>query len=275
MGSRIKANEVIEERYFKMPKAFFTEDKYKKMSLEAKVIYAFLKDRGELSLKNNWIDEEGSVYLIYTRKDIKEMLSIADKTVTKAFKQLVEYELIEEKRQGISKPNLIYVCHLNIAEISESIESYNLRFKSRKNYDSRVVKNTIQESYNLRANDTNISDTEKNNTDISIGAKETKHKYGEFNHVKLTDKEYSKLIEDFGEDKIKLFIKKVDEYCEQYGKSYKNYNLTIRKWISNDKDNKNNFNKGGFKDVAAGYKFDSVRSVQRNNLDIDTENIDF
>lgn len=65
--------------------------------------------------------------------------------------------------------------------------------------------------------------------------KEIKHKYGEFNHVRLTETEYNKLLQEYGQDKILLFIKKVDEYCEEHGKSYKNYNLTIRKWISNDK----------------------------------------
>jgi hypothetical protein len=68
--------------------------------------------------------------------------------------------------------------------------------------------------------------------------KDTKHKYGEYNHVRLTDKDYNKLIEAYGEDKILLYIKKVDEYVEQTGKKYKNHYLTIKNWISKDKDNK-------------------------------------
>jgi predicted phage replisome organizer len=68
--------------------------------------------------------------------------------------------------------------------------------------------------------------------------KEVKHKYGEYNHVRLTDKDYNKLIEAYGEDKILLYIKKVDEYVEQTGKKYKNHYLTIKNWISKDKDNK-------------------------------------
>lgn len=66
------------------------------------------------------------------------------------------------------------------------------------------------------------------------------HKYGEYNHVRLTDEQYSKLVEDLGEIKVKDYIKKVDEYCEQSGKSYKNYSLTIRNWINSDGEKSGN-----------------------------------
>lgn len=70
---------------------------------------------------------------------------------------------------------------------------------------------------------------------IDKTAKETKHKYGEYKHVLLTDKEYNSLITDYNETLIKEFISKMDEYIEQYGKKgYKNYNLALRKWINKD-----------------------------------------
>ena len=56
------------------------------------------------------------------------------------------------------------------------------------------------------------------------------HSYGEYKHVKLTDEQYKKLVDDFGQDLTDGGIKAVDEYCEMNGKSYKNYALTIRKW---------------------------------------------
>ena len=54
--------------------------------------------------------------------------------------------------------------------------------------------------------------------------------YGEYKHVRLTDEQYKKLVEDFGQDLTDGGIRAVDEYCEMNGKSYKNYALTIRKW---------------------------------------------
>ncbi len=64
--------------------------------------------------------------------------------------------------------------------------------------------------------------------DTAADSKPKRHRYGEYNHVMLTDDEYSRLISDYGEDVTKQYIKKVDEYCEQSGKTYKNYNLAIR-----------------------------------------------
>jgi hypothetical protein len=63
------------------------------------------------------------------------------------------------------------------------------------------------------------------------------NKFGEYNHVKLTKEQYSKLITDFGENKISEYIRKVDEYCQIKGKSYKDYALTIRSWIRKDEPN--------------------------------------
>lgn len=68
----------------------------------------------------------------------------------------------------------------------------------------------------------------------SRSSKPANHKYGEYGHVKLTDEQYAKLITDFGEQKTAEYIKRCDEYCQQYGKSYKDYNLTIRNWIRKD-----------------------------------------
>ena len=60
------------------------------------------------------------------------------------------------------------------------------------------------------------------------------HKFGEYKHVRLTDEQHSKLISEYGEKTITDYIRRVDEYCQQYGKNYKDYNLTIRNWIRKD-----------------------------------------
>ena len=62
-------------------------------------------------------------------------------------------------------------------------------------------------------------------------SKEQKHKYGEFKHVLLTDKEKDNLLSELGEHKFNLVIKRLDEYIEETGKKYKNHNLTIRRWV--------------------------------------------
>lgn len=58
--------------------------------------------------------------------------------------------------------------------------------------------------------------------------------YGEYMHVLLSDVQYGKLIESFGNKKTAEYIRRVDEYTQQTGKQYKDYYLTIRKWIRED-----------------------------------------
>lgn len=70
--------------------------------------------------------------------------------------------------------------------------------------------------------------------------KAERHKYGEYKHVLLTDEQLKKLNEDFDNNTVALYIRKVDEYCQQTGKTYKDYNLTIRNWIGKDGFNGNN-----------------------------------
>jgi len=158
MGKRIKKTEVYENRFYRIPKAFFKTEKYKELSLYAKVIYGFLDDRRELSLKNNWVDAEDNIYLIFTRKEIQEMLCLSNVPVTNAFKQLNEYGLIEEVIQGLNKPNLIYVCHIDF----ENIENMRIHTIN----DSRVVDNMNQESLKVGSIDTDINKTNLKETEI-------------------------------------------------------------------------------------------------------------
>lgn len=65
-------------------------------------------------------------------------------------------------------------------------------------------------------------------------SKEQRSKYGEYKHVLLTGTQYARLVKEFGAKVIDEYIRKVDEYCQQSGKSYNDYNLTIRKFMRDD-----------------------------------------
>lgn len=71
---------------------------------------------------------------------------------------------------------------------------------------------------------------ENNNIQCEKKVKEVKHRYGEYQNVKLTEKQYDKLLDDYGKDTTDMAIQCVDDYCQEYGKKYNDYNLTIRKW---------------------------------------------
>ena len=84
--------------------------------------------------------------------------------------------------------------------------------------------------------------------------KPEKHKYGEYNHVKLTDDEYKRLCDEYTEATANLYIKKVDEYCEMKNKSYHNYNLAIRNFMRRDNVSPNKISD---EDLYAGLTRDS------------------
>ena len=155
-----KSNETLEHKYYQIPQELFVNEKYKnKLNSDSKILYAFLLDRLSLSQKNHWIDEDNNVYLIFTREEVREKLNLSDKTVTKSFKILMEVNLVQEKRQGLGKPNLIYVGKINHSD------SENLRFLNRKNYDSGIGESTALDSENLRGINTNNIKTNIINTD--------------------------------------------------------------------------------------------------------------
>ena len=141
--------------FYRIPKVLFTEERFKTISAEAKVLYGLLLDRMSLSAKNGWQDKENRVYIIFTIEDIMEAMGCADQKAGKLLHELEsKCSLIERKRQGLGKPNLIYVK--NFVTPSES------RFLNRENHDSGEVKITDQEPLKSRSNN-----TEKNNTDHS------------------------------------------------------------------------------------------------------------
>ena len=96
-----KAHECFEHLYYQIPMELFFNKNYKdKLNSDSKILYGLLLNRLTLSAKNNWVDKDGNIFLIFTRKEVQKLLGLSDKTVTKAFKQLNECKLIYEKKQG-------------------------------------------------------------------------------------------------------------------------------------------------------------------------------
>lgn len=134
-----KINEVLEHRYYQIPQELFINPLYKdNLNSDSKILYGFLLDRLTLSQKNHWYDSDKNIYLIFTRQEVQEKLCLSEKTVTKAFKQLIDVCLIKEKRQGLGKPNLIYVGKIQ----HESTDTENVQVLNCKIYGSGTIKNT-------------------------------------------------------------------------------------------------------------------------------------
>ena len=109
--------------FYRIPKALFTEPNFRELSTDAKVLYGILLDRMSLSLKNQWLDAQNKVYIIFTVEEIMDALNCANQKATRLMVELEKQaELIERKRQGLGRPNLIYVKNFAATINSKSCE---------------------------------------------------------------------------------------------------------------------------------------------------------
>lgn len=109
--------------FYRIPKALFTEPNFRELSTDAKVLYVILLDRMSLSLKNQWLDAQNKVYIIFTVEEIMDALNCANQKATRLMVELEKQAgLIERKRQGLGRPNLIYVKNFAATINSKSCE---------------------------------------------------------------------------------------------------------------------------------------------------------
>ncbi|MCE5039490.1 replication initiator protein A [Staphylococcus auricularis] len=176
--SRKNIKNQASQNFYMLHKALFVNEKYKKLSDSAKVTYAILNDRVSLSIKNNWIDDNGDIYFIFTNESLQNILDKSKNTITKIKKELQEVGLLEQIRTGFNKPNKLYLHDIetNISvekDIQTSsvthddMESRNLGLQNPKFRDSRNSKFGTPESQILDPNDTDYNDTDYNNTNYS------------------------------------------------------------------------------------------------------------
>ena len=229
---RISARQVqSSERFYRIPKIFVESPLYKPMSTDAKFTYAILKDRFELSLRNNWIDKNGDVYLIYTITELQEILGYGNKKVIKLKKELQEYGLLEEVRQGLNKPNLLYLGNIDYqVSPTEEIHSQPLEKAemSKRHFQKNQgnVKITSQKMSKQHANDTENNETELSNdtnryegesslSDLSISEAFKMGQHG-FLSPQLVQK-----LSLFGKD-AKILENKIYQAKRQVEKAYNN-----------------------------------------------------
>ena len=140
--------------YFRVPKILFRDIKFKDLSTDAKTLYGILLDRMGLSVKNGWLDEQGRVYIIFPVQEVMDALGCADNKATKLFRELEKFGLIERKRRGLGKPDLIYVK--NFADP---------RFRNREKNGSGAADSAQQETAKSRGNKTEWNKTEGSEPD--------------------------------------------------------------------------------------------------------------
>ena len=176
-----KKKEQYQERFYQLPKVFFTNEIYKKLSLEAKVAYSILRDRLELSLQNDWVDSEENIYFIYTNENLMEILNLGKNKVVKIKRELEGVNLLRQKRLGLNKPNMLYLIKPEVTKddiykiqneekpnkSTDDKEVYKTNFQKLAEQTSGSLQNQLPEVGETNSNDTEFSDTEFSDTEFS------------------------------------------------------------------------------------------------------------
>jgi len=188
--------EEVTLRFYQVPKALFKNPVYKGLGLGPKLMYSILRDRLDLSIKNNWKDEKGYIYLIFGIEDLSSLLEINKETATTYKRKLVKYKLIIDKRMGQGNSNRIYVLKPEIKE-----------FLNTENPSSRIRKNPP-----LEYGKTNPSDTYLNEPNLNNVNRDRSEEVVENSSVKIKEK----TVEN--EEDINDIRRKIKESLKDKGK---------------------------------------------------------
>ena len=145
--------------FYRIPKVLFTDPVYSSLSIDAKLLYGLLLDRMDLSAKNGWFDEQGRVYIIFPVEGIMDSLGCASQKAAKLLDELEKnFGLIERRRRGMGRSNLIYVKNF----LTNPSESKFMKFENQNSGSSKIEDQEVRKS---KGNNTDINKTDKSDTD--------------------------------------------------------------------------------------------------------------
>ena len=184
-------NEADAYSFYRVPKLLFS-DYFKALSSDAKLLYGLMLDRMGLSVKNQWFDEENRAYIYFSIEEIMDMMNCGHNKAVKSMQELEQIGLIEKKRQGFGKANVIYVknfaagaAHMksksaeteaHITEFPKTEDCENTEFLKSEDCsaqysekgNSRVPKKGIQEFRKSEGNNTEYNNTYKSDTESNL-----------------------------------------------------------------------------------------------------------
>ncbi|MBF2782515.1 replication initiator protein A [Staphylococcus saprophyticus] len=170
--SNFNIKEIQKEKFYQLPKVFFTNPKYVNLSNDAKITWSILRDRLDLSIRNNWVDKNGDIFFIYTNEKLKSILNISSPNkLSKIKKELTQADLFNQIRVGLNKPNKLYIKKPEVTEADVYyISQQENDIEQRNNMDvsnSYVQKYDNDTSRNINLIHHDISKEYTNDTDLS------------------------------------------------------------------------------------------------------------
>lgn len=224
-------------QFFMLPKILVTGEQFKTISSDAKILYACLFDRISLSAKNDWLDKEGRIYIIFTIEEIMKTINRSRPTAVKALDELDKNTrgigLIERKRLGFGKPNIIYVKDFTSYE-GEKLENQTSRSKDIelqevKKFNYRSKETELQEVKKVDPTNTNYIKTDSTKNDFNQEQKA----FGAFQNVFLSNKELSNL-KTILSNQLENYIQRLSSYLKSTGRTYEDHEATILSWFYKD-----------------------------------------
>ena len=154
--------------FYRIPKALFTNECFKDLSSDAKILYGLMLDRMSLSIKNQWFDEENRAYIYFSIEDIMELLNCGRNKAVKSLQELDDEKgigLIEKRRQGFGKVTIIYVKSFiqEGCEEQKKEKSKMVKFTNQTSVEEEETEEVyISNSNNTNINNTNLSENKSN-----------------------------------------------------------------------------------------------------------------
>ena len=192
------------------------------LSHTAKLLYTLLLDRATLSQKNNWIDAQGRIYVLYPLSSLAKDLGCSISSITRSFTELENAQLVERIRSRFSKPSHILLkvphtvqnCAVTVCTSAQADCAEVTSMIAQKCTPNQRNKNNLKESHLIRANNARLS-------------------LGEYQNVFLTEMEYKRLKADFaGLDGL---IEQLSAYMQSTGRKYADHATTLRIWAKRQK----------------------------------------
>ena len=196
----------------------------------AKVLYAVLLDRANLSRANGWTDEDGNIYIVFPLNKLADMVDKGPTTVKTALTELETAGLIERRRCGNGMPNRIYVKQPDSQEIDFLMDRKPISRRS-ENRLSDSQKIDHQMAGKLAPNKIGSSNLKNNLSRVSENARAV---HGRYQNVFFSDMEIAELQTELP-DLWQQYVEKLSEYMASTGKTYKNHAATIRRWAAEDR----------------------------------------
>ena len=148
--------------FFRIPKALFSDSIFRDLSVEAKLLYGMMLDRMALSKQSGWVDGQGHVYIYFGYSEIQEQIGCGHNKATKLLKELNDFGLIQRKKQGLGKPDVIYV--MNFVTGQQDIPKEDIQTSEKGS--SGAPKTGVQDLRKEASINTDIIKTDMNHTDI-------------------------------------------------------------------------------------------------------------